>query len=503
MKLSPHLAVTGLVCLGLPLFLPALPAAAEPAEDISYCVSVPDEGVDFRARDSDTRCFSDRIDLNYYVLGLVMEEAGFEEERIDEVIGQIRAVEGEIADIAGATGQLMQTLEDYVIGYQAVTLVRIADEYLFPNGLTGTAGSTVESFTEWSAAIESFLNEEIDLRFIDESGLDSLAVLGIANQLLQPGLWGYMDVPLGEREGFVDNTLSGSDREGWSVPCSQSSGCDHVEISSDLFPGLHGRRWVGGQQQVRGGKNPPLEFLNNGMEPTGRLPFHDHIKIVVDGVDEASGYVQFAAYLNFCISFAFYESCSPYFIGPLPWMGAYEKDWVLVGLEGDPPVFTPPGEGTPPTTVPQPQPEIPPTEVAAVPSEYCRDLVHPAPGRPVTSDYGWRIHPIFKTRAFHNGIDYGTPLGDSVRAACDGVVMMAEVVNGYGNYVVLDHGRDENGNLLTTGYAHLNSIAVSRGQTITKGQVIGQAGSTGNSTGPHLHFQTYINFNPDDPKKYL
>ena len=489
-------------CLGLSWALGSLPARARPVESESYCIAAPSEGV--WNRDSDSLCFSSEIELNYYVLRLVMEEAGFEETLIQEVIGQIQAVESEIADAAATTGRLMDTLEDYVLSYQAMTLIRIADETLFPEGVAETVGNSVDGFAEWSDGIASFLEEHLDLSFIDELGLDSLKVLGIAKGLLQPGMWGYMDIPLGEREGFVDYTISGSDREGWSVPCDRSSGCDHIELSSELFPSLHGRRWIGGQQSVRGGKNPPLESLNGGMEPTGRLPFHDRIKIVVDSVDESAGYVQFSAYLNFCISFLFYESCSPYFIGPLPWVGANEKDWVLVGLGGDAPTVTPPGIGTPPTTVPEPQPTIEPTAIAEVPTEFCRDLTHPAPGRGVTSEFGYRVHPVTGLRgSFHDGIDLGTPMGDPIHAACDGVVTNAQPLGGYGNYVVLEHGRDESGVLLTTGYAHLSSINVSVGQYVTKGQVVGSAGSTGISTGPHLHFQTFINSFPRNPREFI
>ena len=489
------------LCLGVALCFGALPARSAPAEPESYCIAVPSAG--FSSRESNSLCFSSEIELNYYVLALVMQEAGFEETRIQEVIGEIQAVESEIADAAATTARVMDTLEDYVKSYQAMTLIQIADEYLFPTGVTETVGKPLDGFTAWSDDIAAFLDEQLDLGFIDDLGLDSLEVLGIAKVLLQPGLWGYMDIPLAEREGFVDYTMSGSDREGWSVPCDRASRCDHIELSSEFFPSLHGRRWIGGQQTVRGGKNPPLESLNGGMEPTGRLPFHDHIKIVVDSVDESAGYVQFSAYLNFCISFLYYESCSPYFIGPLPWVGAYEKDWVLVGLGGDTPIVTPPGMGTPPTTIPEPQPRIEPTVPEEFPTEFCRNLTNPAPGRGVTSEFGYRNHPLYRTRKFHDGIDLGTPKGDPIKAACDGVITIAKPLGSYGNYVVIAHGIDENGDLLTTGYAHLSAINVSVGQYVEKNQSIGAAGSTGVSTGPHLHFQIYINGFPVNPRDYI
>ena len=121
----------------------------------------------------------------------------------------------------------------------------------------------------------------------------------------------------------------------------------------------------------------------------------------------------------------------------------------------------------------------------------------------MTSEFGYRIHPLFGTRRFHDGIDLGTPTGNRIAAACDGVVTIANPLGGYENYVVIAHGRNENGDLLTTGYAHLSAIQVSVGQSVARGQAIGLAGSTGASTGPHLHFQTYVNGLPKNPRDYI
>lgn len=116
----------------------------------------------------------------------------------------------------------------------------------------------------------------------------------------------------------------------------------------------------------------------------------------------------------------------------------------------------------------------------------------------VTSGFGWRIHPILGRRIFHTGIDIAAPSGTPIWAADAGKVIYATWVSGYGNTVALDHGRG-----ISTLYAHQSSIAVGYGQTVTKGQVIGYVGSTGYSTGPHLHFEVRVNGSPVDPMGYL
>lgn len=105
----------------------------------------------------------------------------------------------------------------------------------------------------------------------------------------------------------------------------------------------------------------------------------------------------------------------------------------------------------------------------------------------VSSEYGWRVHPISNTRKFHSGIDIAASQGTAVSAASSGVVAHAGWMGGYGNTVMISHGS------VTTLYAHLSSISVSVGQTVSRGQGIGAVGSTGNSTGPHLHFEVHPN----------
>jgi murein DD-endopeptidase MepM/ murein hydrolase activator NlpD len=117
---------------------------------------------------------------------------------------------------------------------------------------------------------------------------------------------------------------------------------------------------------------------------------------------------------------------------------------------------------------------------------------------PVTSSFGWRVHPIFGTQKLHTGVDLGVGYGTPIAAAEDGVVILAGPYGGYGNAVVVDHGGG-----LSTLYAHQSSIAVGSGQRVSRGEVIGYVGCTGYCTGAHLHFETRENGTPVDPMKYL
>jgi len=124
-------------------------------------------------------------------------------------------------------------------------------------------------------------------------------------------------------------------------------------------------------------------------------------------------------------------------------------------------------------------------------------LIWPVDG-PITSPFGWRIHPIFGTQRFHSGIDIGADYGTPIRAADGGVVAYADWMGGYGKAVIIDHGRG-----ISTLYGHQSEILVSAGQRVSKGQIIGRIGTTGYSTGPHLHFEVRENGTPVNPVGYL
>jgi len=133
--------------------------------------------------------------------------------------------------------------------------------------------------------------------------------------------------------------------------------------------------------------------------------------------------------------------------------------------------------------------------------QYAGSMAWPVPGGSVTSSYGWRTHPIFGTRKFHHGIDISKG-GGTVVAAGSGTVIRASYGwgGGYGNQIFVDHGDG-----LVTTYNHLanGSFKVSNGAYVSPGQAIANVGSTGYSTGPHLHFEVRVNGDSKNPMNYF
>lgn len=125
-------------------------------------------------------------------------------------------------------------------------------------------------------------------------------------------------------------------------------------------------------------------------------------------------------------------------------------------------------------------------------------LANPAPGMPVTSLFGVRRDPLLGTPAFHAGIDFRAHKGQQINATAGGIVTKAGRNGGYGNMVEIDHG-----NGFTSRYAHLSRVLVSENQKISFGTVIGEAGSTGRSTGPHLHYEVRRNGKAVNPATFL
>ena len=116
----------------------------------------------------------------------------------------------------------------------------------------------------------------------------------------------------------------------------------------------------------------------------------------------------------------------------------------------------------------------------------------------MTSDFGMRTHPVLGGRRNHKGIDLAQPMGTPVYATADGLVGKAEWFSSYGNYIQIEHGGE-----MQTRYAHLSGYAVSAGQFVHKGDLIGYVGSTGRSTGPHLHYEVRIAGEAVDPTPYM
>src|SRR5919199_1330843 len=116
----------------------------------------------------------------------------------------------------------------------------------------------------------------------------------------------------------------------------------------------------------------------------------------------------------------------------------------------------------------------------------------------ITSDFGWRIHPLLGSLRFHSGIDFGATYGSTIRAADSGTVIWAGWYGGYGNAVIINHGGG-----ISTLYGHTSKLYVHEGQSVQIGDAIAAVGSTGLSTGPHLHFEVRKDGEPVDPIAYL
>jgi len=131
------------------------------------------------------------------------------------------------------------------------------------------------------------------------------------------------------------------------------------------------------------------------------------------------------------------------------------------------------------------------------------DLMWPVPSSGyISSGYGVRLHPVYRVMRQHYGIDIGAAHGASVIASDSGRVIISSYNSSYGNYIVVNHG-NVNGVTMTTLYAHLSSRRVSEGADVVKGQIIGLVGSTGTSTGPHLHFEVTVNGSRVNPQSRL
>jgi murein DD-endopeptidase MepM/ murein hydrolase activator NlpD len=131
--------------------------------------------------------------------------------------------------------------------------------------------------------------------------------------------------------------------------------------------------------------------------------------------------------------------------------------------------------------------------VDSIPSGY------PSNAKRVTSSFGYRMHPIYKTKRFHHGIDFGGKLGTPIVATADGIVEFSDFDKGYGNLVVIHHNFG-----FKTAYGHMQrNLQVQKGDFVKKGEVLGYLGNTGISTGPHLHYEVKYIKNVLDPKNFL
>jgi len=182
-----------------------------------------------------------------------------------------------------------------------------------------------------------------DLALSQIPGLDSIPFGDFPNPIaaITGGFGGTHDVTYGDKESRVTPTkfaITGSDQAGFRVECAQERGCAYLELEG---PGqMHGARWIAGgsgqgQQMVEGGSGL-LKMINNGEEPTGRVPFGDVFKIVLTDTVESEGKGNFALYTRYCQKSFFVDlGCTPYFLGPIPIWSTKEKGFVLTGpLDG-------------------------------------------------------------------------------------------------------------------------------------------------------------------------
>lgn len=331
--------------------------------------------------------------------------------------------------------------------------------------------------------------------------IPGLSQIPLINPLSLKDYFVPFDIPFGMspcklggecREFNIDNTASGNWKN-MSIPCTGGP-CSHIEVTR--WAGDTNRiRWVSKEQQVPGGNG----FLCD-EEPTGRFPFGKNPKVVVEQMEEDPGEVDFALYFSVDGPFGL-ESAHCFGPFPLPFWGTRrEGELILFGPDKlsatsalssfiQPPPLPggtgkPPGHGSPP-----PQP----VDCGGKKLPYIR----PTPG-PVTSEFGMRVNPVTGVYRLHAGIDLGDGSGTPIAAANCGVVTYASWVSGYGNYTCISHGSG-----VETCCAHQNSISARVGASVKRGQVIGTVGSTGNSTGPHLHFEYRINGSPVDPRRYV
>lgn len=133
-----------------------------------------------------------------------------------------------------------------------------------------------------------------------------------------------------------------------------------------------------------------------------------------------------------------------------------------------------------------------PTPTVSIPSRMPLDSAR------LSSGYGMRTHPVLGGRRGHNGIDLAAPTGTPIYATADGIVSRADRFSSYGLYISIEHGAQ-----LQTRFAHMSRLAVAAGDEVKKGDVIGYVGSTGRSTGPHLHYEVRIDGRPVNPMPYM
>ena len=341
--------------------------------------------------------------------------------------------------------------------------------------IPGLLGTPLSRFKGWK---NSFLEEVPGLWDLPFNYL-------FGNGIFTAGLIAKADIAFGTAEAGLDNTISGSYEEGFSVPCETE--CAHVELGNFAL----GKRWISGKyQKVKGGRGL-LGLINGGKEPTGRHPFGKWAKVAVWETNESEGSVDTALFFRYCQKTWFVDlGCTPFFLGPIPFLSYHEKDNMIIGLLD--------GAGGSSDTNPIPPP---PVENQPLPPKNASELINPLPDSNVTSEFGYRN--VEGGSRFHTAIDLAYTPSDprapgQIIASGDGVIARVKWAGRCGNWIRIEHP-----NGLATGYCHMSATYVERGKSVSQGQVIGQVGSTGASTGDHLHFIIYEGTKQVNPRKYV
>lgn len=238
---------------------------------------------------------------------------------------------------------IQQAIEQYgLAGVANLTLGELAlSQYGLTDAIPGLTEMALARLPDWQKIV------------IDQiPGLNQIPFALFPTAPSGAGFVAKLDMPYGKKEARRVNTITGSDVEGFNVPCHKNS-CSYIELSGPDWLGataLHGKQWIKGgtasdAQMVSGGSGA-LALLNGGKEPTGRHPYGRGFKVVLKRTNESKGEAEFALYFRYCNEFG----CSPYFIGPIPWLTNHEKDIIFVGLT--PATTPPPGIPNPPKTPP-------------------------------------------------------------------------------------------------------------------------------------------------------
>lgn len=253
--------------------------------------------------------------VKYQTIGSLVDAIpSLASKNIDEVpiIGDLLAKEGYLYEGYNTTiGSLLNS------NLASLSLSELPLEEYGLSEIPGLSQTQLEQFDDWRAVFIDEIPGLGDLPFSEFPDPPALDGDGV----------GIVDLVLGSLEQRADRTISGSKQAGFNVPCYGR--CAHTELAGP--PNVFGKQWVSGiDQEVEGGFGF-LKAVNSGKEPTGRHPYGKKFKIAITNIDESNGRLDTSMYFRFCIKTMFVHTCTPYFIGPIPFMSHHEKDPIFLG----------------------------------------------------------------------------------------------------------------------------------------------------------------------------